>query len=294
MKAPFSSRLALVGLLLATGMTLVSRAEEKPHLLQNIRFDKPHRTLSIETQDKTPLKAESVSQHTQQKLIAFFLPKTALSTAMQTLKVTDDPMVQSIDLQPDKSGGQPGVWVKIHLTNAASLPFSMGPQPHGLSLIFPSLPQTNIQTATKPSPKKEEHPATPKAAQKPEIPKPDVHKSATTNTIPTFTGTVAEGIVQDVFYDENSLVVVSEHQPLTVKRSFMLNSPNRFVVDIAPASLASKELMRVIPQNNPNITSLRVGQPEKDTVRIVVLFKANPTPINITQDGDNHQLKLNF
>jgi AMIN domain len=101
-------------------------------------------------------------------------------------------------------------------------------------------------------------------------------------------------VINDIYFENNSLTIVSQKLPLTVKHSFPLTEPNRFVIDLSPAILHSKSQLRVIPENNPNIESFKTGQLDEKTVRIVVQFTKNSLPVTTQQAENNRILKLVF
>ncbi len=102
-------------------------------------------------------------------------------------------------------------------------------------------------------------------------------------------------IIDDIFFEDESLVLKSRQVPFQVQRAFVLSDPSRYVVDIAPAAIANKSLAtRVIPVMHPNILNVRAGQFDERTVRVVVQFARGTSPVDITQGDSSRILKLNF
>ncbi len=81
-------------------------------------------------------------------------------------------------------------------------------------------------------------------------------------------------VVEDVFYRDRQLVVVSGNKgagKLKVKNQFVLKNPQRLVIDIDNSSVVSKAILGTINVNDdPSIKQIRVGQFDKETVRLVI------------------------
>lgn len=80
--------------------------------------------------------------------------------------------------------------------------------------------------------------------------------------------------------DDYTRITIESDGKLQIARQFMLTDPHRLVVDIESIGLDPKlqELVRKIKSNDPQITSVRVGQQDKGNLRLVFDLKQQVTP----------------
>lgn len=101
-------------------------------------------------------------------------------------------------------------------------------------------------------------------------------------------------VISDVYFDADTLTILTNNQPLAVKKAFLLPNPDRYVVDIDHAALSTKDLARIITQNHPDIQNIKVGQFDDKTVRVVVSLVSSTRPLDITQRESPKSLRLMF
>lgn len=283
--------LALLGSLV---FPLNGWAEPKLQAVENVRYTPQTGELLIDSLEKAPLATESVMHNARRKELVFFIPNATVQPTPKRVPVSNDSVVKGITLEQRALAGTPAVRVQIDLyTNSPYFPFSLMSQAPGLKLMV-SHKDSPVTTLTNKESQAVVAKATPSNAQ------PSATKASSQpakNTVMTLVGPVSPAeysIIQDVFYENNSLLVVSQKTPIAIKRSFLLSEPNRYVVDLSPAVLQTRSQMRAIPQNNPHILSFRAGQLDEKTVRIVVQFTHQPFPVDLSQWEENKVLKLSF
>lgn len=279
-------------------------AEEKSHQIQSLQYDPQTGELFIQNQDKAIITPEKVSHNPRRREIVFFIPNTTLQPAPQTVDIQHDPVVKSIRLEQRALVGVPAVRVTVHLsTNASTLPFTMTPVVPGVKLAFSRAmqPQGASRTAKVILDLRSKNPVlvTSKTLDMPRITMAQAVEPAASKqgVIQSVVGPVSEdaySVIQDVFYENDSLTVVSKKLPITVERSFVLTEPNRYVVDISPAVLVPRSKNRAVLENNPEILNFKTGQLDEDTVRIVVQFAKATQPVDISRWENNRILKLTF
>jgi hypothetical protein len=285
-------------------------AEPAPHSLHNIQYNPQTGELVIETQDQAPLEVKDTVYSPRRRQIVMFLPNTTLQPTPRVLPIQKDSLVKSIRLEQRALGGVPGVRVEVELyTNSPYLPYTVSQVSPGLKLVLSrgDTPSTAVLSAVMEndtaivlkgqSPTQDAKALTLNPAKDSlsfKSTDTDVKAADVTNSIMGPVSANAMSVISDIYYEDGSLTVVSQKTPITVKRSFVLGEPSRYVVDISPAALASKSLTRAIPQNNPNVLSFKAGQFDENTVRIVAQFVKSPTPVDITQWEGNKILKVNF
>lgn len=109
----------------------------------------------------------------------------------------------------------------------------------------------------------------PQAAE--EIPTPEQQETAKTEaaSLPP----VGDGmnLIEDIYYRDGQLVIRAANGANVVpKNRFVLGDPGRLVVDLDKAVVSSKNLLKPIFVHQDNITQIRVGQFDEQTVRIVI------------------------
>lgn len=117
------------------------------------------------------------------------------------------------------------------------------------------------------------------------------------NTVDTVLGPVDSKlytVINDVYFEADTLTLLMANQPMAVKKAFLLPSPDRYVVDIDHAVLGTKELARIVTQNHPDIQSIKVGQFDDKTVRLVILLTPSTQPLDILQKESPKSLRLIF
>jgi hypothetical protein len=321
----------LSGALLVSLSSSLSLAETRDrHVqVQNIQYDARTGELLIDNSDQVPLTPQNVTHNPRRKEIVFYIPDSTVQPTPQVVQVKDDPIVRSIELTQRALEGIPAARVTIKLyTNAPYMPFMLTPQAPGLKLSFSrgTNPNAGVYSNEVKQPAVVSTPVKPPATtvsprqgvvlqgQKPGTNSQAlVIDPAKTNTMsfkasdkplqaPNIINSVigpvspdAYSIIEDIFYEDNSLTVVSSKYPITVQRSFLLSEPNRYVVDISPAVLGSRSLInRAIPKVNPHISIVKAGQFDEKTVRIVVQFERSTMPVYLSQWEGNRVLKLSF
>lgn len=143
----------------------------------------------------------------------------------------------------------------------------------------PEMPVAAARSAA-PVPGKKAQPLPPVATplpavsqQAPPLPneRPALSLSKTPQTVtgqPVLPGT---SVIEDVYYRDYRLYVKGQNgSDLKVKNRFVLTEPNRLVLDIGNAVLASKNLMNPIDGRTDDVRQIRVGQFDETTVRIVI------------------------
>jgi hypothetical protein len=292
-------RLQVLALMLLGSLAfpLSGGAEPTVQAVENVRYTPQTGELLIDGHEKRPFTTQDVTHNARRKELAFFIPNATVQPTPKQVPVSNDPVIKGITLEQRALAGVPAVRVRINLyTSSPYVPFSLISQAPGLKMTVshkdsPSktattAPSTDVKPAAQPV-----NTQTPKVTQAPT--QPDSGK----NTVMTLVGPVSPAdysIIQDVFYENNSLLVVSQKTPIAIKRSFLLTEPNRYVVDLSPAVLQTRSQMRAIPQSNPNILSFRASQLDEKTVRIVVQFANQSFPVDLSQWEGNKVLKLSF
>jgi hypothetical protein len=289
-------------------------------LIKQIQYDSLNGELLIENTTQAPFEPSKLSHNTRLRQVSFLLPNTTLQPTPLTLPIQDDPIVKSITLNQRAIEGIPAVKVDVDLySTAPTIPISTEADTKGLKIVFlraknprvffagavqsPSLQaEANGVSSSEKSADTDAIPLRSSASQPPsrtaEDPRnatPSTHSSS--DTVDSVLGPVSNSllsVIHDIYFDENTLTLVSAKTPISVKKSFTLSEPDRYVVDISPAVLASKSLMRAIPQNNPNIQSCKAGQFDESTVRVVVQFANKLTPVDMRTEADNRVLQLHF
>lgn len=80
--------------------------------------------------------------------------------------------------------------------------------------------------------------------------------------------------------EDYTRITIESDGKLTIAKQFTLENPHRLVVDIESIGLDPKlqELVRKIKSNDPQITSVRVGQQDKGNLRLVFDLKQKVVP----------------
>jgi N-acetylmuramoyl-L-alanine amidase len=98
------------------------------------------------------------------------------------------------------------------------------------------------------------------------------YSSTPANNPPPFTGTILRAVS---FQDEQLILKTDAPSGFTVKSTSILTNPKRLVIDLKHASIDNKGQLAPIYPNSATVRSVRVGQFDADTVRLVL---ETPTP----------------
>jgi N-acetylmuramoyl-L-alanine amidase len=100
-------------------------------------------------------------------------------------------------------------------------------------------------------------------------------------------------ILQPVTYDNGSFYfTLRDNRPLTIKRQFTLSNPNRLVIDIQNTVLMDVRMTDPLIVQSKDIYSIRLGQFDENTVRVVV-EALNPKRLSLGYTGsDKSQIAL--
>jgi len=100
-------------------------------------------------------------------------------------------------------------------------------------------------------------------------------------------------IVEDVFYRDHQLRVQAGKGgtgKIKVKNQFVLNDPQRLVIDLDNTAVASKAVLGTIDVNNdPLVKRIRVGQFDEETVRLVI-EASNPERFSVFYPSADERL----
>lgn len=287
------------------GTSVVAWADEVIHPVQNVQYNAKLGELWIESRDYAAITPQQVEHRPRRKDIIFMLPNMSLQPTPQVVNVTEDPIVKNIRLEQRAIGGIPAVRVEVDLyTNSPYLPFTLTPASSGSRLVFTHTTAPNDGEATielrGQQPGFDNQSLIVETADKSlsfkptdadvQQAKPSPEPSSATGALPADSEEFS--VIQDVYYDEGNVFVVSQSHPIHVKRSFVLKEPNRYVVDISPAVLESRTQHRAITQSNPNIVTVKAGQFDENTVRIVTQFANEVPSVDLSQWNSNKVLKL--
>lgn len=292
----------------------MAQAEERLIPILKAQYDVKNAELRINSHEQVLLTSSNPTHHARRKEIVFFIPNSTLQPTPQKIRVERDPIVKSIELVQRALEGVPAVRVQVNLyTNAPYLPFVITSDNPGLKLTFSREANPDAAFASNQSIGQSK----PEAVLKEQKQNPVIGLTANPSTSiqnsqPSALGSApanrdkadsilglvspeAFSVISDIFYEDNSLTVVSQKHPIAIKRSFLLQDPNRYVVDISPAVLISRSLMnRAVAEANPDIFHIRAGQFDEETVRIVIQFADRIMPVHISQWEGDRVLRLNF
>jgi N-acetylmuramoyl-L-alanine amidase len=100
-------------------------------------------------------------------------------------------------------------------------------------------------------------------------------------------------VIQSATFRDGALMLVGQNgSTLAVKNQFTLSGPKRLVIDLANTVLAEKSMTTPIDVSSGPIRSIRLGQFDEDTVRIVV-ETPQPNGLYLVYPGeDKRQLTL--
>jgi N-acetylmuramoyl-L-alanine amidase len=98
-------------------------------------------------------------------------------------------------------------------------------------------------------------------------------------------GSPYRAIVNGIDFSDGQLIIKS-NRPLRVKNQFVLKGPNRLVIDLDNAVLADRSLLGTRTFANPNISQVRLGQFDEDTVRLTI-EASQPYRLSVTKPEDN-------
>jgi N-acetylmuramoyl-L-alanine amidase len=101
---------------------------------------------------------------------------------------------------------------------------------------------------------------------------PPVAASPTPAPVPeksTLENLTGKTLVQEIYFRDNRLWVRA-NGPLKVKNRMLLSDPSRLVVDIENTSVANRGLLQPIWINQAGLHTIRVGQFDENTVRLVI------------------------
>jgi AMIN domain len=132
-------------------------------------------------------------------------------------------------------------------------------------------------------------PQLPQMAYQPATPYP-INQSS-----PAAPATIAWPTVKDIVSQSNrDIIIASGDNPFTVERAFSLAGPDRYVLDLTPAKLGASLRNRVLEDDPASKVTVKTSQLDDDTVRVVLNYKKEVVPIQMTQENQNKTIHLRF
>jgi N-acetylmuramoyl-L-alanine amidase len=172
--------------------------------------------------------------------------------------------------------------------NLASVPKSVAGA-HRHAAPVPSKKAQPLPPVAKPASELSLHKAPPLPTEKVPMQAP-LTLSKTPQTVLGVSVLPGTNLIEDVYYRDFRLYIKGANgTELRVKNRFVLNEPNRLVLDIDNAVLASKALMNPINGGTDDIRQIRVGQFDDTTVRIVIEAQ-DPELFESTYTGSDRSL----
>lgn len=99
----------------------------------------------------------------------------------------------------------------------------------------------------------------------------------------------AKNRITDIFFRDGRLVLQGDAQSnIRVRNRLELHQPERVVIDLDDAVLASRELLNAVNNLSTDLGSIRVGQFDERTVRLVI-NTPNPEKIELVPDAPNER-----
>lgn len=269
-------------LILFLGMNPVFAETESPILrIQSVLFNASNNSIGLVAQNDVQFKGDySKVRLSQPDRVIIDIPNAFLSTPTRTLPIHQNG-IDRVELSQTIGTFYQVVRLTIYATSANALNnIQVQPQANTLLVTMASSGEGTLHTAVK----------------KPPLPEAEKHFSFLDNPGEFATGDKVGGklnVIQSVSYQNGILNLIgTKDSTLVVKNQFTLTSPKRLVVDIANAVLAEKSMAKPIDVNSDTIRTIRLGQFDENTVRIVV-DTSQPNGLYLVYPGeDKHHLAL--
>lgn len=259
----------LASLLLAVFSVLPADAQEQPNLLriQSVVYNAGNHSVGLVAPEGAQYSGEyQMVRLSQPDRLVIDVPNALLSTPTRTLPIHQ----QGIDhIELSQSLGT--FYQVVRVTVVATQPDALSNvtvQPKNNILVI-SLPSTANTVATQPP-----------------LPPPSATNQGPLEKISTANKT----IIQSVSAEDGSFrLIAQDGQPIIIKNQFTLNSPNRLVVDFANCVLGDKRLLAPIDIRQGAIQSVRLGQFDESTVRMVI-ETPRPNGLYLVYPSDDRSL----